>query len=73
MLKESCSRYLSLAARVASFLLQNAPWAGQTGAAKSEMQVLCDLAGTILSEIKETEIGRKRILCTSGVLVVVAV
>ena len=73
MLKDRCSRYLSAAAKVASFLLQNGEWAGQPSAAKSEVQVLCDLAGTILSEIKETEIGRKRMLCTVGVLVVVAV
>ena len=55
--KESCSRYLTIAAKVGSFLLQNNPWTGDSDGTTSDVQILCNLAGTILSDIKETEIG----------------
>ena len=56
-LLEHCCQYLKTAAKVGSFLLQNIPWTDNSDGARSEVQVLCKLAGTILSGIKETEIG----------------
>ena len=52
-----CSKYLKTAAKVGSFLLQNIPWAGDADGATPDIQVLCNLAGKILSDIKETELG----------------
>ena len=45
------------AAKVTSFLLQNIPWDSKDNV-KSDMQVLTELAGSILSDIKETELGK---------------
>ena len=56
-LLEHCCQYLKTAAKVGSFLLQNIPWTDNSDGARSEVQVLCKLAGTILSDIKETDIG----------------
>ena len=57
MVKNNCSHYLTTAKKVASFLLQNNPWTGDSGGASLEVKVLYNLAGTILSDVKETEIG----------------
>lgn len=57
MIQGLCSKYLKTAAKVGSFVLQNIPWAGDADGATPDMQVLCNLAGKILSDIKETELG----------------
>ena len=57
MVKNNCSHYLKRAKKVASFLLQNNPWTGDSDGASSDVKVLCNLAGTILSDVKKTEIG----------------
>ena len=57
MIKGLCSSYLTTAAKVASFLLQNIPWSSDSNSARSDVRKLCNLAGTILSDIKETDIG----------------
>ena len=58
MIRGSCSSYLKTAAKVGSFLLQNIPWTEDSDGATPDVQVLCNLAGEILSDIKETEIGK---------------
>ena len=57
-----CSKYLKTAAKVGSFLLQNIPWAGDADGATPDIQVLCNLAGKILSDIKETELGEVKVM-----------
>ena len=58
VIKGQCSKYLTLAAKVAGYLFQNSPWSSSSGGAKSDLQVLLDLAGKIFSGIKETELGK---------------
>merc|ERR1719494_502483 len=48
-----CSDYLPVAAKVASFVLKNLPGTNE------DVKVLCNLTGTLLSDIKQTEIGRQ--------------
>ena len=55
-----CSSYLKTAAKVGSFLLQNIPWTDDSDGATPDVQALCNLADKILSDIKETEIGKVR-------------
>ena len=57
MVKNNCSHYLTTAKPVVAYLLQNNPWTGDSDGASSEVKVLCNLAGTILSDVKKTEIG----------------
>ena len=57
-IKGQCSKYLMLAAKVAGFLFQNSPWSSSSDGVKSDLQVLLDLAGKILSGTKETELGK---------------
>ena len=56
--KNSCSHFLSMAKQMSSFVLQNIPWPESTGGPRAHVEVLYKLSGTILSDIKETEIGR---------------
>ena len=58
VIKGQCSKYLTLAAKVAGYLFQNSPWSSSSNEAKSALQVLLDLAGKIFSGIKETELGK---------------
>ena len=58
---QNIEKYTELAAKVTSFLLQNLPWDSKD-TVKSDMQVLTDLAGTILSNIKETELGKQSMI-----------
>ena len=51
--KKLCSEYLPVAFKVASFVLQNLPGTGTN----EDVKVLCNLTGTVLSDIKQTEIG----------------
>ena len=62
MIQGLCSSYLKTAAKVGSFVLQNIPWAGDADGATPDMQVLCNLAGKILSDIKETELGEIKVM-----------
>ena len=49
--KKLSSDYLPVAAKVASFVLKNLPGTNE------DVKVLCNLTGTLLSDIKQTEIG----------------
>ena len=49
---------METATKVASFVITNLPWENSDNV-KSDMQVLCELAGKIMSDIKETELGNE--------------
>ena len=53
-----CSDFLGKAAKLASYVLQNIPWGSNT--MKSDLQVVCDLGGKILSDVKDTAIGNTK-------------
>ena len=48
-----------MGAKLSSFLLKNNPWTRSSDGARSDVQILCNLAGTILADIKETELGKE--------------
>ena len=49
---------METATKVASFVITNLPWENSDNV-KSDMQVLCELAGKIMSDIKDTELGNE--------------
>ena len=68
VIKRHCSSYLTMGAKLSSFLLKNNPWTRSSDGARSDVQILCNLAGTILSDIKETELGKEaHVLCGNAV------
>ena len=54
---QNIGKYMKPAAKLTSFLLKNIPLDCKDNV-KSDMQVLTELAGSILSDIKETELGK---------------
>ena len=57
VVKDLCSLFLPIAKQFA-FVLQNLPWPDNSDGPRSQAEVLCKLAGTILSDIENTEIGK---------------
>lgn len=58
VLNQQCGKFLEVAAKVASFVLQNNPWNSKDDIT-TDVKVLWDLAGTILSDIKATSLGEQ--------------
>ena len=56
---------METATKVASFVITNLPWENSDNV-KSDMQVLCELAGKIMSDIKETELGNEEYIIQKG-------
>ena len=58
---DACKSFLPTAGKIASSVLGKIPWGGE-GDGKSDIQVLCNLTSTLLSELKDTNLGKYFVL-----------